>query len=59
VKLGDGVRLLRVFTPRFFGVDTEVLCRDSAVWLKRIEVSGPINWRELDRLAKPRVSMAR
>ena len=56
-KLSEGARLLGVFTPTFFGVDTELLCRDTAMWLPRLQPPGSLSWRELDALPTPQIQM--
>ena len=55
VKLSDGVRTLRLIPPGFFGVRTDLLCRDSLEWLSRLESAGTLDWSELDSLPTPRI----
>ena len=55
LKLWDGVRLLRLFPLAFLGVRTDLLGRDTAAWLERVEGDGHIDWRELDALPTPRI----
>ena len=53
VKLGDGVRLLRVFSPDFMGVRVGRLRDDVLPWLSRVEGAGRVDWLGLDAMARP------
>ena len=54
-KLSDGVRLLPLFPPTFFGVRADLLCQDACVWLYRLSGSDLVSWRELEALDTPQV----
>ena len=55
-KLSEGLRLLKVFTPEFLGLDVEGLCSEASRWLGKVkEEATPVRWRELDALARPRI----
>ena len=58
VKLGDSIRLLGVFQPRFMGVDTERLRADVSAWLPRLDGPGPADWRTLDALPTPQIHVS-
>ncbi|MFQ5872420.1 MAG: DUF309 domain-containing protein [Dehalococcoidia bacterium] len=58
-KLSEGLRLVRVFTPCFFHVDTEGLWRDSSLWLQRVETTDRIDWIKLDGLPTPQITVYR
>lgn len=58
VKLADGVRVLRLFQPRFLGVRTDLLLADASIWLERARKAGPTTWGELDRLPRPLIRLA-
>ena len=53
IKLSDGTRLLRVFRPKFMGLDLDRLCDESSAWLERVELPERINWAELDSTLAP------
>lgn len=55
IKLSDGIRLLRVFSPEFLGLAVEQLCDESSPWLERVEKPERVNWNELDVLPTPRI----
>ena len=55
VKLSDAVRVLRLMPPSMLGVRTDLLCRDAATWLTRVDHAGPIDWTELDSLPTPHI----
>ena len=57
VKLADGIRLLRLFQPGFYGVRTDELSRESSAFLVRLENAGPVDWKMLDALTLPRIGM--
>ncbi len=56
-KLTDGVRVLRLFQPRFLGVRTDMLLADSSAWLERARDAGPATWGELDSLPRPLIRL--
>ena len=58
-KLSEGRRLLKVFTPEFSGVNTDQLCRDVQTWIARLSRPESIDWKEMDRLARPRIEYLR
>jgi hypothetical protein len=55
VKLSDGVRLLRLFSPEYMGVRTGRLLEDSSGWLARVTGAGRLDWAELDLLGTPTI----
>lgn len=54
-KLSEGLRLIKVFTPEFLGLDVEGLYSETSRWLGKVNEATPVSWRELDGLARPRI----
>ena len=52
-KLSEGLRLLKVFTPSFLGVDTEALAVETDRWLQLVSRGPRLDWTALD--SEPRL----
>ena len=59
VKLLDGIRLLRLFQPRFLGLRTDDLLAETSAWPARLTGSNDMAWTELDTLPTPVIRMSR
>lgn len=57
-KLSEGLRLLKVFTPSFFGLDTGQLAVETERWLGLLGEGGRVEWARLDAEAKPRIRVS-
>ena len=55
VKLADGVQLLRIFAPRFMGVETADLAHETKRWLELVNAAEPLDWASLDGLERPTI----
>ena len=54
-KLGEGLRLLKVFTPSFLGLDTEALAVETDRWLQLVSRGPRLDWTALEAESKPRI----
>ena len=54
-KLGEGLRLLRVFTPSFLGLDTEQLATETKRWLQQVNRRPRPDWANLDCQPRPQL----
>ena len=54
-KLGEGLRLLKVFTPSFLGLDTGALAVETDQWLQLVSRGPRLDWTVLDSEPKPRI----
>ena len=52
-KLGEGLRLLKVFTPSFLGLDTGALAVETDRWLQMVSRGPRLDWTALDSEPKP------
>ena len=50
-KLFDAVRVLRLFQPHYFGLQTDALLKDASAWLEMLE--SPVDWAKVDGLPPP------
>ena len=55
VKLGDAVRLLRLFQPRYMGIETRELLAAAAEWHGIVSVEGRLDWLAMDGLERPKL----
>ena len=56
-KLSEGLRLLKVFTPEFYGLDTRGLHDDTTRWLGWVSSRDQVDWQELDIRPRPRIHL--
>ena len=54
-KLGEGLRLLKVFTPSFLGLDTGALAVETDRWLQMVSRGPRLDWTALDSEPRPRI----
>ena len=54
-KLGEGLRLLKVFTPSFLGLDTGALAVETDRWLQMVSRGPRLDWMALDSEPRPRI----
>ena len=54
-KLAEGLRLLKVFTPSFLGLDTGALAVETGRWLQEMSRGPRLDWTVLDSEPRPRI----
>ena len=54
-KLEEGLRLLKVFTPSFLGLDTGALAVETDQWLQLVSRGPRLDWMALDSEPRPRI----
>ena len=54
-KLGEGLRLLKVFTPSFLGLDTGALAVETDRWLQLVSRGPRPDWTVLDSEPRPQI----
>lgn len=55
VKLGDAVRLLRLFQPRYMGIESHELLAAAAEWHGMVNIEGRLDWLAMDGVERPKL----